>query len=382
MREGDLGHQGARVRIVERVLAVVVGREHELHPSIVHDRRGFACLDGLDQDPGDDEGHGVVGGLAGLGVLLSGVADDAKRRLVGHDVDVVDGIGAARGEVRVVHQSRDEALQGAGGLVLVEAELEVHTADRKVGAGVREDKVEGARAWAPADLVAQGDVDDVLAGGRPSRGLEEAEDGLGVAEDVARAHEAAHRPAHREHRRLGGEGCGGALGVGELLARADRAEGHVVRHGHADGALDLLFGGAQERSVHGGGADGSVHDVVDLVALEAEDLSKAPPDLVQADHRAECLLPVDLARHLRGGHDHWVEVVVAELARRVPRDLGVVAKDGAVGVPLAHRRGVRADGLLRGATDARAKDTGALGVWVRQRLLPEHRGRVGLERQG
>mmetsp|Transcript_54362 Transcript_54362/g.98025 ORF Transcript_54362/g.98025 Transcript_54362/m.98025 type:complete len:223 (-) Transcript_54362:449-1117(-) len=220
--------------------------------------------------------------------------------------------------------------------MLVQANLEVHAANCEIAAAVRQHQVERTRARPPAGLVAQGDVDDVLLRAlHASGGLEEAEDALGVPEDVLGPHEAAHGAPHRQHRRLGGDGCGGALGVGELLASPDGPEGHVVRHSHADGALDLLGRGPHEGAVDRRRGDRAVHDVVDLVALEAEDLGQASTDLVQGDHGQQRLLAVDGASHLRGRHDDWVKVVVAELASRVPGDLGVVAKDGAVGVPLA-----------------------------------------------
>jgi len=53
--------------------------------------------------------------------------------------------------------------------------------------------------------------------------------------------------------------------VAELLAGADGAEGNVVGHHHPDGTLDLRGGGAHHRAERGGGGDGPVDDVVDLV---------------------------------------------------------------------------------------------------------------------
>mmetsp|Transcript_95273 Transcript_95273/g.246710 ORF Transcript_95273/g.246710 Transcript_95273/m.246710 type:complete len:242 (-) Transcript_95273:472-1197(-) len=240
MREGDLRHHRARLWVVEGVLAVVVWGQHEVHPSGIHGARHLARLQGLDQNARHNEGHGVVRGLPGLGVLLGRVANDAEGRLVCNDVDPLDGVGATRGKLWAVDERRDQTLERACGLVLVEAQLEVHPAHREVRAAVGQDEVERARPGAPPDLVAQGDIDVVLAGRDAGGGLEEAEDGLRVPEDVARADEAAHRPAHREHGGLCGDRCRGALGVRELLACADRAEGHVMSHGHADGALNLL----------------------------------------------------------------------------------------------------------------------------------------------
>ena len=84
----------------------------------------------------------MVGGLAGLGVALGGVADDAERGLVGGD-DHLGDVAAARvvekrgGLVDEV----EHALERAGGLVLVKAELEVHAHDGEVVAAFAQDQI-------------------------------------------------------------------------------------------------------------------------------------------------------------------------------------------------------------------------------------------------
>jgi hypothetical protein len=100
-------------------------------------------------------------------------------------------------------------LERARGLVLVQTELEVHAHDRKVVAGPREDEVEGlrrlslARCWpGRADLL------EHLAGA-----FEDAEDRLGVAEDVARAHETSHGTLDAEDRDFGADRGARALAV-------------------------------------------------------------------------------------------------------------------------------------------------------------------------
>ena len=71
----------------------------------------------------------------------------------------------------------DDALDRAGRLMLVQAELEVHAHDGEIVAGRGQREIEGAR---------------VVFLGR----LEEAEDGLRIAKDIGRADETAHRPSH------------------------------------------------------------------------------------------------------------------------------------------------------------------------------------------
>ena len=127
-------------------------------------------------------------------------------------------------------QQVDQALDRAGRLMLVQAELEVHAHHGEVVAGGGQRQVERA---------------GVLLG----RFFEQAEDRLGIAEDVGRADEAAHRALHAEHGHLGADRGRGALGVGKLLAGADRAKRNVMGHDQADGRFDLLGRRAQHRAV-------------------------------------------------------------------------------------------------------------------------------------
>merc|ERR1712048_1374753 len=85
-------------------------------------------------------------------------------------------------------------------LVLVQAELEVHTTYSKVGASRGKNKVERTGAWAPTNFVAQGDIDHVFASLSTSGRLEESENGLWIAKHVSRPDEATHGAAHGEHR--------------------------------------------------------------------------------------------------------------------------------------------------------------------------------------
>mmetsp|Transcript_42830 Transcript_42830/g.64803 ORF Transcript_42830/g.64803 Transcript_42830/m.64803 type:complete len:512 (+) Transcript_42830:15-1550(+) len=379
--EVDLLHQGTGGGVEEGLLTVVLGSEHQGLPGLLVGGGNTTHLDGLLKHPRNNEGHAVVGALAGLGVLLGRVTDDAEGRLVGHNVDVVDALGTARGQLGVVHQGGNKALQGTSRLMLVQAQLEVHTTDSEVGSAVRQDNVEGAGSRAPSDLVAQGDVDVVLAGSGASGGLEESEDGLGVAEDVLGADEAVHGAPHGEHSCLGGDGSRGTLGIGKLLASSDGSEWDIVGHGHTDGALDLLGGGSQQGSVDSRRGDGTVDDVVDLVGLEREDLCQAASDLVQADHGPQCLLAADITGHLGGSDDDAVEVVVAEFAGGVAGDGGIVTEDCAVGVPLANCGGVGDDGLLRRNLHGASEALGALGIRISQGLLPQAGGGVGLHGQ-
>mmetsp|Transcript_35263 Transcript_35263/g.52411 ORF Transcript_35263/g.52411 Transcript_35263/m.52411 type:complete len:206 (-) Transcript_35263:24-641(-) len=120
--------------------------------------------------------------------------------------------------------------------------------------------------------------------------------------------------------------------------------------------------------------------MVDLVGLQREDLCQSASNLIDGNHGLQGSLAIDVAVHLGGGQDDRVEIVVAELASSVARDGGVVAEDGAVGVPLADGGGVGNDGLLGGALLRGAEDSGALGVGVGgQGLISEDGRGVGLQ---
>lgn len=94
--EGALGHQLARVGVVESLVAVVFGLEHEGLPDFIEvGERGEAAVEGLvfegfAEDGGDDVDHRVICGLPGGRGFLGGVADDSEGGLVGDDVDVLD----------------------------------------------------------------------------------------------------------------------------------------------------------------------------------------------------------------------------------------------------------------------------------------------------
>ena len=362
MREGELLHQRARLLVVDRIGRVVVRHEHQVLPvavvAVAELRRlgRLRHFDGLAKQRADDVDHRVVGRLARLRIALRGVADDAERRFVRDDVDRLDLVGILE-NLRVLTDEREDALQRARRLVLVEAELEVHAHDREIAARVREDEVE----WAVA-----------------VRLLELAEHALRIAENVARPEESAHRAHHGKngHFRRNRGRC--ALRVTQLLTRANRAPRDVVGNSHTDRALDLLGGCAHHRAVGRGARDRAVNDVIDLVGLEREDFGEAAADLVDANHAAQRVRAVTPLL-LRCGNGDGVEVVVAELARGVA-ELRVETEVGAVRVPLAHGVRVRDDRLLSGNLCGRTEHGHALRVRVLRRLSAEDDGRVRIER--
>jgi hypothetical protein len=83
-----------------------------------------------------------------------------------------------------------------------------------------------------------------------------------------------------------------------------------TRPRHRPGAAHLKGGGTHERAEHSRGGDAAVHDVVDLVRLQTEDLAEAAADLIQQDHGAcrgsavkvlcaPCEAPSEQARRVR-----------------------------------------------------------------------------------
>ena len=112
-----------------------------------------------------------------------------------------------------------------------------------------------------------------------------------------------------------------------------------------------------------------MHDVVDPVALEAEDLREASANLIKEHHAPQGCLPIEAA-YLRSGDWDAVEVVVAEFPGSVPK-VGVEAEVRAIGVPLADRRIVCQDRFLGRYTHTRGEDRGAVVTWVLQGLLTQ-----------
>mmetsp|Transcript_49941 Transcript_49941/g.113298 ORF Transcript_49941/g.113298 Transcript_49941/m.113298 type:complete len:233 (+) Transcript_49941:849-1547(+) len=231
--------------------------------------------------------------------------------------------------------------------MLVQPELEVHPHHSEVRPGVTQHQVERSITRAPSLLVSQGDINDVLVGSSAAGGgLEESEDGLWVAEDVLGPGEPSHGSAHAQHGGLGGDCCGRSLAVRQITPRANSTERDVVRNSHPNSTLDLLRRRAQQRSIHSGRSDRPVDHVVDLVALQGENLRQTPPNLIRSDHGTEGLLPVDAAGHLRRSHHHRVEIVVPKLPCSVSGNGRVVPKYGPVGIPLPHSRSVGHHRLL------------------------------------
>jgi hypothetical protein len=94
----------------------------------------------------------------------------------------------------------------------------------------------------------QGQIERADVGAR--RLFEQAEDGFRIAKDVGRSDESTHRPLDAQHRHLGAQRGGSALGIGKLMAGANRAERNVMRHDQADGRFDLVHARSQQGTEH------------------------------------------------------------------------------------------------------------------------------------
>ncbi len=196
--EGHLGHERAGAIVLDRRGVEVMRREHEVLP-----REGALLARGpqfqrLAEHRAHEVEHRVVGGLARLGVALGGVADDPERGLVRADHHRADVVAPRVVEqfgrlAKQVHQP----LQRAGRLVLVEPELEVHAHDGEVRALAREDQIERRGVGLLGVGLGRAHLLEHL-----PRAFEDAEDRLGVAEDVARAHEPGHAALDRQDRKL------------------------------------------------------------------------------------------------------------------------------------------------------------------------------------
>src|SRR5580700_9965031 len=117
--------------------------------------------------------------------------------------------------------------------------------------------------------------------------LESAEEAFWISEDVLGTYEPGQGSLGAQDGDFRGDRRAGAFRIAELFARAYGAPGDVMGYDHADRAFDLLWGASHETGVDGGGGDGSVDDVVDLVSFQAENFRETTPDLVQKDHAQE-----------------------------------------------------------------------------------------------
>ena len=130
--ELNLGHEGSDNGVFEGRWGVVVRKQHVLFPvgldALVLEE--FVVLESVSKGGGDDEGHGVVGGLTGFGVFLGWVPDDAECWFVSFDDDLLNFLRiASLDNFMVLFQKFGKALEGSSALVLIKSHLKVHTHD-------------------------------------------------------------------------------------------------------------------------------------------------------------------------------------------------------------------------------------------------------------
>ena len=182
--------------------------------------------------------------------------------------------------------------------MFIQPELEVHSHQGEIVAAARQSQIERA-------------------GIGIGRRFEERENRFGVAKNVGRADEAAHRAPGTQHGHFGAQSRGGAFRIGKLMPVPDRAERNVMRHDQADRRLDLVDVGSQQSREHDRRSDRAMHDVVDLVVLERKNFGQAAADFVEKNHRPNGLFAARAAQ-LGGGDGDGIEIVVAEFAFGVP----------------------------------------------------------------
>lgn len=286
--EGTFFHQVSGLLVEEGGISVIVGGEHQVFPDLIKALGRFNdfserwVLEGLSQHGGDDIDHGVISRLSGGWVLLGWVTDDSEGWLVGNDVDVLDDIDVIALDEIVFEEEFLDTLQGTSRLMLIESQLEVHSHNGEIISVHRDNDIEGgiSLGW-----------------------LVQSEDGFRVSEDILGSNESVHGSLDAEESGLSGDGSGGSLRVGELFSGSDGSEWDIVSAEHTDGVLDLLWGGLHEGTVGADGSDSSVNDVVDLVALEGENLTESSSDFVLEDHSLEGDVSVDILILVGGGDD-------------------------------------------------------------------------------
>lgn len=232
--EGALLHEFAGVGVVDGLVAVVLGFEHQKLPHFIEVLEGVELISDilslkcLPQNGTDDIHHRMISRLSSLWTLLSRITNNPKGRLIRHNLDILNIINPILRDKLTLVDDLLQPLQGPRRLMLIQSQFEVHTHNRKV-----------------ITLSRQGNIERRIAVSL----FVESEDGLRVSEDVLRTDEASHGSLDAHDGRLGGQGGGGALGVAELLPGADGSEGDVVGAEHADARFDLLWGGAEKGAV-------------------------------------------------------------------------------------------------------------------------------------
>ena len=203
------------------------------------------------------------------------------------------------------------------------------------------------------------------------------EHAFGVAEDIARTHESAHRTHHRQHGDFSGDRCRRALRIGQLLASTNRAPRNVMRDSHANRALNLFSRCAKHCAIHRRRRDRAVDHMIDLVSLQREHFGKSAANFINGNHRAQRVRTI-ATRLLRRGNRDGIEIVVTKFTCRVAENR-IESKVRAVGIPLAHCVGVGDDRFLRRDFRRRAKHSRALRVGILRSFLTQDDRRVGVE---
>merc|ERR1712216_514621 len=111
--------------------------------------------------------------------------------------------------------------------------------------------------------------------------------------------------------------------------------------------------------------------MINFVTFQAENFSEATTDLIGEQHGAQGGTAVQPTL-LRCRDAHWVEVIVAELARIVAWNIWVVPEDSAVRIPLTHSIRIRTDRLLGFHPLAAAEARGTIRIVVCKSLVTEH----------
>ena len=153
-----------------------------------------------------------------------------------------------------------------------------------------------------------------------------------------------------------------------------------MRDEHADGRFDLLGSRPQHRPVGRGGADRPVNDMIDPVALEAEDLREATPNLIDAHHAPQGLRPVEIGK-LGGGDRHRIEIIMPELPGSMTEG-GIETEVRAVGIPFPHRRTVGDDGFFGSYPLTRSEQENTVRTFIAQGFFTQHRRGVCTQCQG
>ena len=145
---------------------------------------------------------------------------------------------------------------------------------------------------------------------------------------------------------------------------------------HADGAFNFFRRRTEHRTIDSCASNCAMHNMIDLVCLEAEHFCKTAANLIDCNHSAQSCCSVKSCNICSCNSD-GIKIIMAELACCVP-ERRVETKVGSVGIPFTNCRTVCNNRLFGGDCLRRTENARARFLsWISQRFFTQQSWRVG-----